>query len=900
MEQRQIFRRSRVIVAAFALLFLIAVSSSVILLSDDELSAEEIDGINYTLNSPSSGKATVTAITGGYSGDIVIPATVSSGGITYTVSNIAASAFFENTGLTSVIIGSQVTSIGTSAFEGCTGLTTVLFEAPSSLGTIETIAFSGCNNLEAIIIPNSVTSIGSQAFTGCSRMTTVTFESPSSLETLAGSVFYNCSSIESITIPNSVTSIGGHAFSGCSGMTSLEFEAPSSLVSIGGNAFNGCSKLESVIIPDSVTTLEGSAFNACSKLAAVTIPNSVVIGGSSIFGSCPIRTLTIAYSAGRNTSSILGASFNWKIQGQNGEVTDLVIDASDLSIQNIEGKAGKRVIFTENATGTTGGSFYDPDGPVLMTGSERANKIYTYDAAETKWFAFKHTVTFEENGGTQIPDGRVFDGYTLADPGAPLRYGYVFEGWFLDPGFTEAYNFSTPVISAFTLYAEWTPEFVSTITSSAGPGGWIDPSGPQDVPYDGITFTFKGNTGYRIKDVKVDGVSAPYDVDQDGLGTYSFTSVEEEHTIWVEFEAYHTVSVNNPSNGSADVSDDAPVHGDSVTVTIRSNVGYTLDVLTDNGADVLASAVEEEEGVWTYTLAAVTSDHTIFVAFVKITYEMIVSYSGEGTLDPDSSFIVEYGDNATFTFKAVEGHRISEVLADGVSVAYDTGPDGTGTYIFLSIASDHTFEVIFVLETHDVILVPGDGYTLVPAEGFSSPVDHKGSFAFVFTLNEGYDLSVPVIRMNGTEIITLGGVRSTTIVLLNIIEDAEITVSGIEVNIYTVTVTSEGDMTFTYVIDDNDPIGFTAGPGGSYSISVSHGSVLVIQAMPGEGHQFKWTNTGAGTSDGNVLTINVTSDEIVGGSLKDSWSELTTYILFFAVAVAILLLLMFGRARLYP
>ena len=79
-------------------------------------------------------------------GDLVIPSTVNSYGITYSVTSIGSSAFEGCTGLTSVAIPNSVTSIGGYAFEGCTGLT-------------------------SITIPNSVTSIGGYAFEGCTGLT---------------------------------------------------------------------------------------------------------------------------------------------------------------------------------------------------------------------------------------------------------------------------------------------------------------------------------------------------------------------------------------------------------------------------------------------------------------------------------------------------------------------------------------------------------------------------------------------------------------------------------------------------------------------------------------------------------------------------------------------------------
>ena len=124
-------------------------------------------------------------------------------------------------GLTSVTIGSGVTSIGNNAFHGCSGLT-------------------------SITIPNSVTSIGGGAFGGCSNLTSITI--PNSVTSIGGGAFYNCSGLTSITIPNSVTSIGEGAFLNCSGLTSVTIG--SGVKSIGSWAFDG------VDIPTVISLIE--------------------------------------------------------------------------------------------------------------------------------------------------------------------------------------------------------------------------------------------------------------------------------------------------------------------------------------------------------------------------------------------------------------------------------------------------------------------------------------------------------------------------------------------------------------------------------------------------------------------------------------------------------------------
>lgn len=76
-----------------------------------------------------------------YSGNVVIPSSVTYSGNTYAVTSIGADAFCGCSGLTSITIPNSVTSIGNSAFSWCSGLT-------------------------SISIPNSVTSIGNGAFYG--------------------------------------------------------------------------------------------------------------------------------------------------------------------------------------------------------------------------------------------------------------------------------------------------------------------------------------------------------------------------------------------------------------------------------------------------------------------------------------------------------------------------------------------------------------------------------------------------------------------------------------------------------------------------------------------------------------------------------------------------------------
>ena len=226
-----------------------------------------------------------------YSGNLIIPNTVSHNDTIYSITSIRYGAFENCSSLTSVTIPNSVTSIRDCAFEDCSGLTSITI--PNSVTTIGEFAFRGCSSLTSVTIPNSVTSIGNDAFYGCSSLTTLNFNAincsdfsinsyPETWPPFSNSISistinigdsvqhipayfaYQLGSLSSITIPNSVTSIGDSAFYDCSGLTSVTI--PNSVTSIGSYAFYNCDGLTSVTIPNSVTSIGSYAFRSCSSL----------------------------------------------------------------------------------------------------------------------------------------------------------------------------------------------------------------------------------------------------------------------------------------------------------------------------------------------------------------------------------------------------------------------------------------------------------------------------------------------------------------------------------------------------------------------------------------------------------------------------------------------------------
>ena len=66
------------------------------------------------------------------------------------------------------------------------------------------------------------------------------------------------------------------------------------------------------------------------------------------------------------------------------------------------------------------------------------------------------TITFDSKGGTDVPAHNQMYGQLLELPEPPTREGYVFVGWYRDPGCTVVWDMEEDKIETdLTLYALW-------------------------------------------------------------------------------------------------------------------------------------------------------------------------------------------------------------------------------------------------------------------------------------------------------------------------------------------------------------------------------------------------------------------------------------------------------------
>lgn len=147
------------------------------------------------------------------------------------VTEIGQGAFSGYTNLADVEFPDSLTTIGVGAFSG-SSVSSIDFNNTETIGNN---AFANCQNISTLNIGSAVTSIGNSSFQNCSGLTSV--DIPDNVETIGINAFYYCRNMVSATIGDGVTSIGQGAFNQNDNMTGATIG--SGITSIGSNCFTG-------------------------------------------------------------------------------------------------------------------------------------------------------------------------------------------------------------------------------------------------------------------------------------------------------------------------------------------------------------------------------------------------------------------------------------------------------------------------------------------------------------------------------------------------------------------------------------------------------------------------------------------------------------------------------------
>lgn len=94
-------------------------------------------------------------------------------------------------------------------------------------------------------------------------------------------------------------------------------------------------------------------------------------------------------------------------------------------------------------------------------------KKFRYTMMQNQNTSSFYTITFQTNGGNVIPSRHV-TANTVYTPPTPQKGISVFNGWFTDEFYENAFDSQSPITSDLNLYANWTDYFVVTFDSQGG------------------------------------------------------------------------------------------------------------------------------------------------------------------------------------------------------------------------------------------------------------------------------------------------------------------------------------------------------------------------------------------------------------------------------------------------
>ena len=226
------------------------------------------------------------------------------------------------------------------------------------------------------------------------------------------------------------------------------------------------------------------------------------------------------------------------------QLPDGTYDEANAEVETLSGKFEALAAVTAKDYG----SHY----PTNDAGTKQNIKIEKNLTIDVKYDLDNHTLTFETNGGSAIDPVTVRHGNAVARPADPTKDKYTFIGWYVDPEFTEEYDFTTVLEADKTIYAKF--ELTST------------PIGDIYVRYDVLHIKQLPDGSYDLANAEVEHLSAKKDT--------TVTAVVKDYS------ATHHINVNSTLSKLTDTAIQPYPGADGKPVYTILSVYYDLDFHT--------------------------------------------------------------------------------------------------------------------------------------------------------------------------------------------------------------------------------------------------------------------------------------------------------------------------------
>lgn len=304
-----------------------------------------------------------------------------------------------------------------------------------------------------------------------------------------------------------------------------------------------------------------------------------------------------------------------------------------------------------------------------------------------------YTVSFVSDGSV-YQSQMILEGRTATEPAMPSKQGYMFDGWYLDIGYTIPYSFSEPINDNTTLYAKWT---------------YVEPI---------YTVTFESNGGDSIQPQAVKSGNLIVMPENPTKNGFEFTGWFTDTALTVPFD--QSTPISSDTILYAGWKQD-PISGESLIVTFSSNGGTSVaSQAVAYGALVIEPDSPDREG-YEFGGWYVDAECTIGFDFSKPVTENTILYAKWNIVNP--VFTVRFETNGGTLI--AEKQVLVGTLIDEPEVPIKKGYVFTGWYADSSLLTLFSFDkpidadiTLYAGWKHNVVSIAfsSNGGTAIPSQ----------------------------------------------------------------------------------------------------------------------------------------------------------------------------------------
>lgn len=473
------------------------------------------------------------------------------GSVSYTVSEIASSAFKGCTKLNELVVPGSVLTIGANALQGCTSLTALrLLDSTEPLKFLKDIFGSDITDAKLteftlyISRPLISTTSTTRIFNGIPIQNFVI----DNIGTISDKYFSSSAYVKRVVIGNGIEKIDNSGFSNCTNLISLEIEDGVETIAKTGSAFDNCKSLQTVKLPATltyITPLYESSELADIYIYAIEPPTVSRIKDNGVYPDSPSVNCTVHVPA--ESLEKYKSADGWKN-----------LPAGYTIVGDLGLPTGTNISFEAGDGGALAVVAFDGEA-VDFTPVKSGSQTFELEAVNV-------TVAAIPDAGQEAVSLQ----FTALDNTEILPTSYRMRGGWLE---------ATLPLQNFTAKASFEPASTRTLTITAPtiaeeevPGAQLKLALPKGSAYQ---FEYQPTQGYKVDAMQLGDDHLDFTTSENGAALVEIPDYEGERALRI-------VEVKDIPTSTSEIKGDHPTLRHAGNVWQLSNVAPGTDITVYN------------------------------------------------------------------------------------------------------------------------------------------------------------------------------------------------------------------------------------------------------------------------------------------------------------------------------